>query len=206
MYLQDCGLFADVVIAMRQLLPNVAWHKVIKEQLQNTILQMFNDYYLHLSTKSVTDLHTLLYTLHLQCPPEYSHSILFSIVFEFYYGMHLFSLLQLPPAELPNVCYAEPCHLEYHDLFDNNISFPSQILNSHDICHSLNNLHPSCKPDIPWEFNEVYRCIIDNFHEPVMQIKYYDRPSLIQLPMCYAPCSLAFSNSQKVLIDYILQH
>ena len=39
-----------------------------------------------------------------------------------------------------------------------------------------------------------------------MQIKCYDRPSLIQLLICYAPCSLVLSNSWKVLIDCILQH
>ena len=110
---------------MRQLFPKVPWYKASKEQLQTTILQVFNDYYLHLSTKSVADLHSLLYILQLQCPPEYSYSILLSIVFEFYYGSHLFSVLQLPPAELPNVSYTEPCSLHYHDLFDNDhvISF-----------------------------------------------------------------------------------
>ena len=71
----------------------------------------------------------------------------------------------------PNVCYTEPCLLDYCDLFDNDMSFPSQISNSHDVHHSLNNLHPSCKPDIPWKFSELSRCIIDNFHEWVMQIK-----------------------------------
>ena len=84
-------------------------------------------------------------------------------------------------------------------------SFPCQTLSSYDIYHILTNLHPSHKPDIPWNFNKLFRCIIDNFCEQVMQIKYHDRPSLIQPLLCYAPPLLVFSNSQKMLLDCILQ-
>ena len=41
------------------------------------------------------------------------------------------------------------------------------------ISHSLNNLHPSHKPDIPQKFNELSTCLIDNFCEQAMQIKCY---------------------------------
>ena len=157
------GTKPELVIAMRWLLPNVPWYKATKEELQTTILKVSNDYCLHLSTKYVTELHSLLYIWHLQCAPEYSQSILLSIMIEFYYGMHLFSILKLPPAGLPNVSYTETCYLDYHDLFDNDMSFPSQILISPDIHHSLNILHPSCKPDSPWKFNELSKGIIDNF-------------------------------------------
>ena len=109
-------------------------------------------------------------------------------------------LLHSPPTNLPNVVHGLPCQLDCTDLLSGVITFPYQILNLHEIIHSLKNLHDSHRPEIPVKFPDLSECIITTFHQHLLQIQCYDDCSLIQLVLCYIPLLGELPVSTKSLV------
>ena len=118
----------------------------------------------------------------------------------------MFLLLCSPPTNLPNVVHGLPCQLDCTDLLSGVITFPCQILNLHEIIHSLKNLHDSHRPEIPVKFPDLSECIITAFHQHILHIQYYDDCSLIQLVLCYIPLLGELSTSTNSLVECILKY
>ena len=110
------------------------------------------------------------------------------------------------PTNLPNVVHGLPYHLNCTDLLSGVITFLCQILNLHEIIHSLKNLYDSHRPEAPVKFPDLSECIITTFHQPLLQIQCYDDCSLIQLVLCYIPLLGELPTSTKSLVECILKY
>ena len=164
---------SDLLTAMKRLDQNYTSH-ISKLQLAYSIVDFFHNHCEYFKLMSITNLNSIASGLHLQCPSSYSWYVYLNAIFEFYYSPCLSLLLHSPPTNLPNVVHGLPCQLNCTDLLSDIITFPCQILNSHEIIHSLKNLHDSRRPEIPVKFPDLSECIITTFHQHLLQIQYYD--------------------------------
>ena len=110
------------------------------------------------------------------------------------------------PTNLPNVVHGLPCQLDCTDLLSGVITFPCQILNLHEIIHSLKILHDSHRPEIPVQFPDLSECIITTFHQHLLQIQCYNNCSLILLVLCYISLLDQLPTSTKSLLECILKY
>ena len=100
-------------------------------------MDLFHNHCEYFKLMSIADLNSIACVLHLQCPSNCSWYVYLNAIFEFYYSPYLFLLLHSPPTNLPNVVHGLPCQLNFTDLLSSVITFPCQILNSHEIIHNL---------------------------------------------------------------------
>ena len=146
---------SDLVTAMKSLDQTYTSH-ISKLQLAYSTVDLFNkhcEYFMSIASG-----------LHLQCPSNCSWYVYLNAIFEVYYSPYLFLLLCSPPTNLAHVVHSLPSQLNCTDSLSGVITFPYQILNSHEIIHSLKNPHNSHWPEIPVKFPDLSECIITIFH------------------------------------------
>ena len=196
---------SHLLFAMKKLNQGYPCHAT-KQLLASSIVELFHKHCQYFELMSIAHLNSFVCNLNLQCSHNCPRYVYLNTILEFYYSPYLFLLLHSPPTDLPNIVHGEPCQLECNDLLSGNMTVQCQILNSHEIIHSLKDLHVSRRPEIPVKFPDLSECIILTFLQCLLQIQCYDDSSLIQLVLCYIPLSGELPRSNKALVECILKY